>query len=1320
MAIPLGGGRANRRLAPKSTRVSRRRVPVPRPEVAVGPPPHRPALASPTSLTQPIGRVSPAGESLAQKGARRTAKKIAQRQEIIATRQIIKRQRPRILQNPRQDLTAIAHRQRKAAQVDARTRAIALQQIHSVQDRIPNPAKANRVLFGQAMQRIKQANDIGRLTKTWTNHSNPLDVRVGAIRELRAVHKLPVSEKNFQAFRQAQHFHEFLTNGKEGDTFEVPSVLRGHGLTKTTKQTYQLRKGVPVAVRKDRSLLDVALGHDPHYFAEDHYRKVNTPSIGGGFVKAQADVANYGTKLIPKGKVGTPVRRAITELGAMPVQVPTGLYATGEALGKAALGDSKDLKALAKSFTEDDPLGRLIAHGDLKGFSQHPGVAIAEVLGGAGALDRAAGRVSRRGKAPAIRSIRSAPLTRLAVQERYAKGYLHSKRQRGQDAKRVDAYNEARTAAVKEAYKAEQAAARGDHAAVQGHRTAAKDLAAEAERLNPNRVRERTPRSPLGRSDLGRLADVQEGTNQFRQRAGRTDAIQTLLGKPAIRKSKREQGVVRKGAEAEVQGLIAQGGLAPNKADLAAYERELASNAPHLKTADKIRANRDLRAAISEVLSTHSDADLRLLADDARRYARVSRAVHDEAHAADILPREEARMSALKVFAVRRMGAIEGDDGKLTLPGSEKPLRAEQIEKALDAYAAKNPGHLKSDEIAFVSHNPSVGGPGSFNVRPFPAKGLSATRRSGEAIRYGLASHGRDAMVGTVVRLRNMTSAVKSFREIIENGAARDPDQGGNVIQAKTKKAALERYEQIMTDENGNHRPGYVPGRAVRMNPFAGRAEQLARTIDEADEEGFLPDNHQPILKELTHALEGGDGEGPWTVVAEPFARRLVEHSTVTAGSSPLLRSVTSAFRHTVLPFSPSWITGNVVESGVRSAFAGAGPGSARFEKAVIEELASTERGATAEKLVLSLGTGHLGSASNWHVRNTANAVSDSALGPIKQAAEKVAEARLVGPAVKETAALARAYTNWVMNTVNGTFESGVKGAMAGAFMKEFLTDTGKAGKLTEEAVKQAAHELHSNPAAMDELLRFVQRKFGQYEHFSPEMRRWLINWTPFGAWTFNAVTFLVRNLPQDHPGVVALLAANDSATRQWRREHGLDATIAGEKDSGQVPPWLMGSVPTPRWYADLLGTTPGGPLRIARYTPFGLYSDPLTNIASAFLPQFPLEALAGQKFTGAPLRNSDGTPYSTSQKAAYATKEFALATIPLIGQLTRVVQKGGSIPSGVRKVFNPFEPVARPDQKSQKNKAWGGAAGTASGGGWGAAAGTSKSSGGWGAAGGG
>jgi hypothetical protein len=229
--------------------------------------------------------------------------------------------------------------------------------------------------------------------------------------------------------------------------------------------------------------------------------------------------------------------------------------------------------------------------------------------------------------------------------------------------------------------------------------------------------------------------------------------------------------------------------------------------------------------------------------------------------------------------------------------------------------------------------------------------------------------------------------------------------------------------------------------------------------------------------------------------------------------------------------------------------------------------------------------------------------------------------------------------------------------------------------KLSQQAIDQAAHGLRDT----NEQARFareVERMYGKYSAFSPDTRWAIATYTPFIAWTVNAIHFLygwpgrgVGVLPRDHPTALAVIAAAENATAEWRKDHGLDLFM-----KGALPGFLQGSIPLS-----------GGRHQRApfRYTPFGAFGDPLDTAAGAVLPQFSgvLAAFKGQDWKGAKLRKPDGSPADIGDKAKAAAESFIDATVPIVAQIKRANTKGAA-------AFNPVAPVAPAKKKARRSTA--------------------------------
>jgi hypothetical protein len=76
---------------------------------------------------------------------------------------------------------------------------------------------------------------------------------------------------------------------------------------------------------------------------------------------------------------------------------------------------------------------------------------------------------------------------------------------------------------------------------------------------------------------------------------------------------------------------------------------------------------------------------------------------------------------------------------------------------------------------------------------------------------------------------------------------------------------------------------------------------------------------------------------------------------------------------------------------------------------------------------------------------------------------------------------------------------------------------------------------------------------YGKYGKFPPGLRRAIANYTPFMAWSLNAVQFMYSVLPKDHPVLTSLIASSNIATEDWRKKHGL-----------KVDPFALGTARSP------------------------------------------------------------------------------------------------------------------------------------------------------------
>jgi hypothetical protein len=286
-------------------------------------------------------------------------------------------------------------------------------------------------------------------------------------------------------------------------------------------------------------------------------------------------------------------------------------------------------------------------------------------------------------------------------------------------------------------------------------------------------------------------------------------------------------------------------------------------------------------------------------------------------------------------------------------------------------------------------------------------------------------------------------------------------------------------------------------------------------------------------------------------VVPQIAKARLARHKTV--GKSPalgaaMLRTTGRAFRASVLPLSQKWLAGQAVEAGIRSVVAGAGPMDLLRMGKVVKKL-NAERPGAGDELAMRITGGQFGLTGTAREfangRSLADEFSKTALAKPAAVATKVGQ----------TAPLRAVRTGWngytraVMGGINGVFENTARKAMAGQAIRSGRLMEHKIIGLSDRAITDAAKGLHGTEAQI-ELGRAVDRMYGRYQKFSPDVREQLLHFAPFAPWTANVVTFLTRVLPVDHPVKAALLADINALEEDWRKSHGLSLLDPNHKPS--------------------------------------------------------------------------------------------------------------------------------------------------------------------------
>jgi hypothetical protein len=1241
MAIPRdSGGGAPRRRQPQT----RKRAVVPHPEILRSAPP-RPSPPLPNRrigvFAKPVGRVSPVGNA---------PRRAAQRTRRAATRLPAEHQLPRfpvLRQYTDKQRQVIRSRTEQAVRKVATQRGIPghriVQTLYNEGDR---HTRQTLRTYGRVVREQNDAQHAHALDSLLTTHISPnLNAltaherdqfrRSGTVRN-------PVSQegKSLVARQRTQARLRFQVDGARLGTAQRAAVYRAL----TAPRRSQARPGSPVTTGPGAVPLAAA-------------RFLTNPNRNL-FAAATPGVVRLGRPLL-------------SDAFSLPKDVVNSTYYTGAALYEAARGRPRRLGQLGSALKNHDPLV-LAAQGRwneaLKATAQHPLDTLLE-LGGLRGVGHGIGRIARTDitRKPAV-----LPATRIEAARTFSRNPAVKAAQQRREVRRIGR--------AERLYAQAQAAERsGEHP-----QEYVDQLYKDAERADPTLMHSR---------QVEHRADVTEALAQPAKRRGRAEL------KKAMRPLE-----LRPSEGGHIQRLIVEG-HAPvrlkgdGSVDVAALRRDLTSYHDDLRTqartleGKRLKQNAALRARINEGLKL-SDDQLAHVGNLSRHIAELTNRMEQRVIAIGGLEPGEALTARLKTYAVRHMGARVGaDPAKLEawqagevatrpqpqlLDAADRPLKSDQILAHMKANGV-NPEH-----VAFVTQRPGGLGPGSFNMRALAKdltrKGLPTQTRTGQAVVQGLLDTHPSRLTANVVRLQQFEAADRNYVNAIHEVAARSP--GGDLRVFTSRKKAEEFRDGGKYNEQGDRIHGAPDWRIVRINPWGGRESQLAHLLEHGDAEGFVRSDKgvdHPISQAIEQAVSDKalEGEGPWAAVPAEWAQRIADHAEVYRSSSPTLRALTGLFRNTVLPTSLPWIFGNVSEAAIRTAIHN--PRIARdviFYRRTLKAIEAVDP-QEASRIRDMLGTGHFGMSEISDTYTSLAQFSNSRLRPVAKA---LAVARRThGP--KQVADAYAKFTDWVFHTANQGVETPFREAIAGAHLRGVFGDRA-IGKISAQAVEDAANGLR-NTNAQVRMADEVRRAYGQYEAFSPGQRKFIVLYSPFAAWSLNAMKFLAVVLPKDHPVLTAALAAQNRVTTDWRSKHGL---IEGGFLHGKapVPAFLMGSIPTPG----------GGHIRAQRYTPFGFFGDPGGSLADMVLPQFSggLHALMGQKWTGAPLK-PHGEVSSPEKFYAAFTQELA-TFIPFYGRVQQALGYQGSPQSRFWQTENPLKVVKKKAPPTQSTKATGGASG--------------------------
>lgn len=911
----------------------------------------------------------------------------------------------------------------------------------------------------------------------------------------------------------------------------------------------------------------------------------------------------------------------------LPVTAVQGGYQVANATGQLFAGNTKPAADLVNSLRAHDPIYLGLdatakkLQGDQAGAAHsaqkardelkaHPGLAALEVVGGAGSLGKGVTRVQRlAGKEPTLRTPAMYPGSALGSGKRaYSDNAFHRGLQKRSYAKKLKAATDLRVRANN--------LEKHDAAANQ---TKVNEYRAKANDLDPNVMQDVQARTRAARG-----AGAQRALTTRNQMARAADVRKAL--QPLGRKSPKPTAA---------HTLAAQGMIDGSPTELAAYADKIRAGFSGLSDAEKASASATLKQIDKALAAKRAPADV---VAGAKAYKAVADPLQAKLSDLGILPAERAAKAKLVPAAVNRIeGAKPGAKGP-TLEG--KPLTATEIAKHPDVAPVV-------EHTAYVAQRSARrGGPSTVLQEPR----ITGAPRTGRASAAGTLDASPQALPDTVRNTQRLLDLAHSYRSLVNESAAHEN-------RHMTRADAQARANELQALHGRKYR-------IVPDDPFRGD-ETLASTLDEAAGE-HSPAVQQTIATSVTDALSGkSEKPGTYSVLPDSFAQEHIDQVTPRAPTGAIgttMKGISSMFRRTVLATSPTWFTGNAVEGALRAAFAGVRPGDKALLNNSLDELAKTDPIAAAEARDRIVHGGHYTSADRAQGSGLLPQYRGTHMAKPAAALQKF----WAHPGPKAAADLWDEWTHIVFNQLSGRMESSIQSSMAGAALRKGgLIDRGLA-KTSSEAVQQAARGL-TNTNEQAALGEAVAQMYGRYDGFTADEKHFITTYTPFLAWTRNAAQFVLHVLPRDHPTAVALMVAQERATRDWRARHKLE----------DEPAWLKGSVPLPG----------GGQLRAIRYTPFGAFTSLTDTAKSLVLPQFSgvLAALNGEDWKGKKLYDKHGNAIGDKDKALKAMEAFAESTVPLYGRIKTIAAKGaGSL--------NPLAPVApHPGGKGSSRSAGGG-----------------------------
>lgn len=536
--------------------------------------------------------------------------------------------------------------------------------------------------------------------------------------------------------------------------------------------------------------------------------------------------------------------------------------------------------------------------------------------------------------------------------------------------------------------------------------------------------------------------------------------------------------------------------------------------------------------------------------------------------------------------------------------------------------------------------------------------------RTGEAVLKGTspADLERIATSAAAPGLRNIRDAEK--RDFIAN-----PENvyhaGPDLAQATTRQAA---ENLLHSDEVARWLDG-EQGVIVRLD--GERAAQDKIMQEAADGEGINLADWTDMEDDWFMTAQNLDGPATrYGIARRSSVQRMQEHSASVGPVARQATNIVTAFKRSVLPWSPSWYLGNWTDTSLRALVDGRLPvgldrASGNYRLGERAEAASRNR----EGYILGDPTLFEGLAPGGFAGTVA---SSGGAGVTRGNARATVSLRRILRRNREKAENVNTLFTRARNHPTSTNVGQAVGA-AQQFLvdlnTEFLErsalrskvgqevrrdlrqvnrDMGKATDLTPAAIQDWVRGKLDTPAQAA-LAKRVQSAHGNWTSLSPMWREGLLSYAPFGLWLRAALRFVYQTLPRDHPILTAILAQSARATEFERRILGMDPQMSSDskKRLGRLPDYMQGNI-----------VLPGGALMPVRnITSFGILADGWTGAGKFLVPQFTdaINAAQGVDWKGDRLTDDQNRRLNGNQRALALLSGSAETFIPALSLSHRI-----------------------------------------------------------------